>query len=103
VLAAAVSKGVLPEAQASSLSEPDVLRLVLRERVSTAAVVTDISGRGFGLAAVHAEARRWGGEVAIQTEPGRSTRIEVTVPKAARPAAQRPSERPALRARSSPA
>jgi Na+/proline symporter/HPt (histidine-containing phosphotransfer) domain-containing protein len=84
VLRAAVSRGVVSEANARMVNEADVLKLVLRERVSTAPVVTDISGRGYGLSTVQAEAKRLGGDVTIHSRVGRGTRLEVTVPKAGR-------------------
>jgi Na+/proline symporter/chemotaxis protein histidine kinase CheA len=94
VLRAAVSRGVVSEANARMINEADALKLVLRERVSTAAVVTDISGRGYGLSSVQAEAKRLGGDVVIHSRVGRGTRIEVTIPKASRQT-RRPSQPPA--------
>jgi Na+/proline symporter/signal transduction histidine kinase len=81
VLRAAVSRGVVSEANARMISESDVLKLVLRERISTAAVVTDVSGRGYGLSNVQAEAKRLGGDVVIHSRHGRGTRFEVSIPK----------------------
>jgi hypothetical protein len=94
VLRAAVSRGVVSEANARMVNEVDALKLVLRERVSTAAVVTDISGRGYGLSSVQGEAKRLGGDVVIHTRAGRGTRLEVTIPKAARHS-RHPSQAPA--------
>lgn len=94
VIRAAVSRGVVSEANARMLNEADALKLVLRERVSTAPVVTDISGRGYGLSQVQAEAKRLGGDVVIHSRVGRGTRFEVTIPKAARQT-RRPSQPPA--------
>ncbi|HWO11855.1 MAG TPA: ATP-binding protein, partial [Polyangiaceae bacterium] len=84
VLRAAVARGVVSEGNARMMAENDVLKLVLRERVSTAPVVTDISGRGYGLSYVQTEAKRLGGDIVVHSRAGRGTRIEVTVPKAAR-------------------
>jgi Na+/proline symporter/chemotaxis protein histidine kinase CheA len=94
VLRAAVIRGVVSEANARMVNEADALKLVLRERVSTATTVTDISGRGYGLANVQAEAKRVGGDVVIHSRVGRGTRLEVTVPKQARQT-RRPSQPPA--------
>jgi Na+/proline symporter/HPt (histidine-containing phosphotransfer) domain-containing protein len=94
VLRAAVSRGVVSQANARMVNEADVLKLVLRERVSTASIVTDISGRGYGLSTVQAEAKRLGGDVTIQSRVGRGTRIEVTVPKVGRQS-RRQSQAPA--------
>jgi chemotaxis protein histidine kinase CheA len=94
VLRAAVARGVVTEATARLINEADALKLVLRERVSTAATVTDVSGRGYGLSGVLSEAKRLGGDVVIHSRVGRGTRIELTVPKAGRPS-RRPSQPPA--------
>ncbi|HTV24016.1 MAG TPA: ATP-binding protein [Polyangiaceae bacterium] len=94
VLRAAVMRGVVSEANARMVNEADALKLVLRERVSTAATVTDISGRGYGLSNVQAEAKRLGGDVVIHSRVGRGTRLEVTVPKLSRQT-RRPSQPPA--------
>jgi len=85
VLRAAVARGVISEGNARIIAEGDVLKLVLRERVSTAAVVTDISGRGYGLSYVQTEAKRLGGDIVVHSRVGRGTRIEVTIPKTAHP------------------
>src|SRR5690606_4147678 len=93
VLRAAVTRGVVSEANARMVSEADALKLVLRERVSTAATVTDISGRGYGLSTVQAEAKRLGGDVVVHSRVGRGTRLEVTIPKTARQT-RRPNQPP---------
>jgi len=94
VVRAAVARGVISEANARLISEADVLKLVLRERVSTTPVVTDISGRGYGLSVVHTEAKRLGGDVVVHSRAGRGTRIEVTIPRAAASSSRRPSQAP---------
>jgi two-component system chemotaxis sensor kinase CheA len=94
VLRAAVTRGVVSEANARMVNEAEALKLVLRERVSTAATVTDISGRGYGLSNVQAEAKRLGGDVVVHSRVGRGTRLEITIPRQARPT-RRPSQPPA--------
>ncbi len=94
VLRAAVLRGVVSEANARMIPHTDVLKLVLRERVSTATAVTDISGRGYGLSSVAAETKRLGGDIVIHSRVGRGTRLEVTLPKAPR-STRRPSQIPA--------
>lgn len=94
VLRAAVARGVVSEANARMVNEADALKLVLRERVSTAATVTEISGRGYGLSSVQAEAKRLGGDVVVHSRVGRGTRLEVSVPKQGRQT-RRPSQPPA--------
>ncbi len=94
VLRAAVLRGVVSEANVRMIPEADVLKLVLRERVSTAPTVTDISGRGYGLSGVAAETKRLGGEIVLHSRIGRGTRLELLLPKAPR-STRRPSQIPA--------
>jgi Na+/proline symporter/chemotaxis protein histidine kinase CheA len=93
VLRAAVLRGVVSEANARMIPEADVLKLVLRERVSTATAVTDISGRGYGLSGVAAETKRLGGDIVIHSRMGRGTRLELTLPKTPQ-STRRPSQAP---------
>ncbi len=72
-------KGLLsPKIQ--QLSAEELLRLLLRGGISTSGVVTEVSGRGIGLDVVREAAERLGGEVIVQTEPGKSTAVELIVP-----------------------
>ena len=45
--------------------------------------MTDVSGRGVGMSAVEAEVLRLGGAIQIETERGRGTRVELSLPKIA--------------------
>ena len=51
------------EAGKSELSDDELIRLIARPGFSTAKQVTDISGRGVGIDAVHARVRTLGGTV----------------------------------------
>jgi len=62
------------------LSDRDSLELVFRSGVSTAAALTDISGRGVGLDVVRASVDAARGRIEIDSEPGAGTSIRLTVP-----------------------
>jgi two-component system chemotaxis sensor kinase CheA len=63
---------------------PDDLRSALfAEGVSTAAGVTDISGRGIGMGALLEGTRALGGDVAIDSAPGKGTTLRFTFPASA--------------------
>jgi hypothetical protein len=66
------------------MTPTQVVELVFRDGVSTAEDVTDVSGRGVGMSAVKAEVQRLGGHIAITTELGKGTRVELIVPRASR-------------------
>jgi two-component system chemotaxis sensor kinase CheA len=61
-------------------SRSDLERVLFMEGVSTATAVTDLSGRGIGLGALLSTARALGGEIDVQSTPGKGTRIRVTFP-----------------------
>jgi chemotaxis protein histidine kinase CheA len=81
VVQVAIERGVITRAEAEALSEDDKLMLIFADRVSTAAEVTDISGRGIGMSAVLAEVHKVGGKILIETQLGKGTSIEIVIPR----------------------
>lgn len=80
VKASAVSKGMLTEADAASLSDDEAINLIFNSGFSTAKVVNDVSGRGVGLDIVRNNIQRLNGTVMVETEKGKGTRFMVTLP-----------------------
>jgi two-component system chemotaxis sensor kinase CheA len=76
----AVERGVL-NAAAGEPSTEQLMRLLLRGGISTAASVTDMAGRGVGLDIVREALERIGGDIAIRFEPGRGTTFELVIPR----------------------
>jgi two-component system chemotaxis sensor kinase CheA len=66
--------------ESRTLSNADLLRLLLMGGLTTSGSVTEVSGRGVGLDIVRAAAARLGGEATIDTEAGRGTTVELLVP-----------------------
>ncbi|HVZ43471.1 MAG TPA: response regulator [Ramlibacter sp.] len=58
----------------------DPLDLVFHSGVSTAREVSDLSGRGLGLAIVREKVERLGGVVTVESEPGRGTTFRLALP-----------------------
>jgi two-component system chemotaxis sensor kinase CheA len=77
---AAVKAGRIDLRGAQALSEGEVLMLACLPGVSTAAQVTDISGRGIGLDAVKAAAEALGGTFTIDSVAGQGSRFRLGVP-----------------------
>lgn len=67
---------VLPE----DADSPAVLPLVFQSGVSTAPIITDLSGRGLGLAIVREKVERLGGIVLVETDPGNGTTFRMVLP-----------------------
>jgi len=76
----ALSQGLLTAEQAGRLSEAETLELVFRPGFSTAAEITELSGRGVGLDVVQSVVQRLKGTVQIETVPGRGTTFRLWLP-----------------------
>lgn len=59
-----------------------LIPLIFQPNFSTAASVSLVSGRGYGLAAVNHAVRELGGKIAIATRSGKGTAFTVTIPVA---------------------
>lgn len=81
VVAAAVKRGILTSARASVMTETEKLDLIFADGVTTSEVETDVSGRGIGMAAILAAVRGRGGEVRVESKPGKGTRFDLVIPK----------------------
>ncbi|HTL15697.1 MAG TPA: response regulator [Patescibacteria group bacterium] len=72
-------QGALP-AEIKQLNTDELLHRLLKGGVSTAGVITEVSGRGIGLDVVRETAVQLGGEATAQTTAGIGTRVELVVP-----------------------
>jgi two-component system chemotaxis sensor kinase CheA len=61
-------------------TDADVREALFHDGVTTSEHVSEISGRGVGMGAVRAAARAMGGEVAVHSQRGRGTRVEISFP-----------------------
>ena len=80
VKAAAGKLGVVSAEEAERLGDPEALALVFQSGVSTSPIITDVSGRGLGLAIVREKVERLGGSVAIESRPDAGTRLRIALP-----------------------
>lgn len=78
--AKAVEKGLLSQEDAAALPTRDSLNLIFRAGFSTAAQVTDISGRGVGMDVVRRSIEQLGGAIEIETEIGNGTTFSIKLP-----------------------
>ncbi|HUG25904.1 response regulator, partial [Piscinibacter sp.] len=77
---AAEGKGWLAAGPAASLDMPAAIRLLLRGGLTTTRTATEVSGRGVGLDVVRTAMARLGGELTINSTPGRGTIVALEVP-----------------------
>lgn len=81
ILAKALEKGLLASDQAGSeMSDDDVYKLIFEPGFSTAAAVTDISGRGVGMDVVRRNIEAMRGRIEIQSRQGRGTTFLLRLP-----------------------
>ncbi|TPG07403.1 chemotaxis protein CheA [Rhodanobacter glycinis] len=76
----AVEKGVIDAAQAARLTESECYELIFRPGFSTAATVSDISGRGVGMDVVKTRVAELGGTLQVHSRWGHGSELELTVP-----------------------
>jgi len=76
----AVEKGVIDATQAARLSEVECYELIFRPGFSTAAQISDISGRGVGMDVVKTRVAELGGTLQVHSRLGFGSTLELTVP-----------------------
>ncbi|GAB3789627.1 chemotaxis protein CheA [Dyella agri] len=76
----AVEKGVIDAAQAARLNEAECYELIFRPGFSTAATVSDVSGRGVGMDVVKTRVAELGGTLQVHSRLGHGSELELAVP-----------------------
>ncbi|MCA9197341.1 MAG: chemotaxis protein CheA [Planctomycetales bacterium] len=78
LLSKAIEKGVIDSAE--NLSDNEICNLIFAPGFSTAAEVTDVSGRGVGMDVVRRNVEALQGSVSIRSEEGKGSTISVRLP-----------------------
>ena len=76
----AVEKGVISQTEANSMDEDEAIDLIFVSGLSTAKVVSDVSGRGVGMDIVRANIERLNGNIQVETWQGQGTRFTIILP-----------------------
>lgn len=76
----AVEKGVISEKEADNMSDKDAFSLIFKPGFSTAAKVTNVSGRGVGMDVVKTNIDKLGGTIDIESEAGKGSVIKLKIP-----------------------
>jgi len=77
---AAVKMGVLNGEKADGLEGLDFLSLIFQPELSTSPVITNISGRGLGMAIVRETVEKLGGSISVDTGPKEGTLFRIILP-----------------------
>jgi two-component system chemotaxis sensor kinase CheA len=80
VKAAAHKLGVVSAEEAEQLGEPELVALAFQSGVTTSPIITDISGRGLGLAIVRDKVERLGGSITVKSNAGSGTAFHIFLP-----------------------
>ncbi len=76
----AIGNELLTKGEAERLDEQEVLSLIFRSGVSTSPIVTQLSGRGLGLAIVQERIEKLNGLMAVETRIGMGSSFRIQLP-----------------------
>jgi len=76
----AIEKGLLSRSDAEALSEAQIHRLIFAAGFSTAAAVTNVSGRGVGMDVVRSNIEQIGGQIDLQSTFGAGCTVTIKIP-----------------------
>jgi chemotaxis protein histidine kinase CheA len=76
----AVERAVITAEQAARMSEREIFNLIFLPGFSTAAKVTNVSGRGVGMDVVKTNVEKIGGTVDVQSTLGRGATVRLKIP-----------------------
>ncbi len=80
IAAKAVENGIIRPDQVATMDKRDIMALVFQPGFSTAAKVTNVSGRGVGMDVVKTNIERIGGAVSVDSTLGEGTVWRLTIP-----------------------
>ncbi|MBZ5740170.1 chemotaxis protein CheW [Nocardioides mangrovi] len=80
IAAKALERGLRTQAQLAELSPTDLLQLIFVPGFSTAAAVTNVSGRGVGMDVVRTNIESIGGTIDVESVHGRGTTCRLRIP-----------------------
>jgi two-component system chemotaxis sensor kinase CheA len=76
----AIERGLITAERAAALAERELLQLIFLPGFSTAAQVTNVSGRGVGMDVVKTNVEKIGGKVEVDSRAGKGTTIRMRIP-----------------------
>ncbi|HZL51921.1 MAG TPA: chemotaxis protein CheA [Terracidiphilus sp.] len=76
----AIERGVITPERAAQLGERELLQLIFLPGFSTAAAITNVSGRGVGMDVVRTNVEKIGGKVEIESRTGKGTTLRLRIP-----------------------
>jgi two-component system chemotaxis sensor kinase CheA len=77
---AAVKSGLLSPEASEKIPDDKISDLIFSSGVSTSSIITDLSGRGIGLAIVQEKTEKLGGTVSVESVQGKGTKFVLVLP-----------------------
>ena len=75
-----LEKGIITEKEADSMTDKEAFALIFKPGFSTAAAVTNVSGRGVGMDVVKTNIEKLNGIIDIESEIGKGTSLKLKIP-----------------------
>ncbi len=76
----AVERGVVSHERAAQMNDRELMQLIFMPGFSTAASITNVSGRGVGMDVVRTNVEKIGGKVEIESRVGKGTTLRLRIP-----------------------
>ena len=76
----AYEKGIIDEATLERIGDQEAINLIFAAGLSTASVISDLSGRGVGMDVVRSAVEKINGSVVLHSEVGKGTTIRISLP-----------------------
>jgi len=76
----AIERGVISQEQADRMTDKEAVQLIFAPGLSTAKVVSDVSGRGVGMDVVRANVEKINGSVDVESRQGKGTTFTIRLP-----------------------
>lgn len=76
----ALKNSVVTNQNLDQMNDQEILELIFRSGVTTSPIITDLSGRGLGMAIVAAKVDGLGGSITIGSEAGQGTTFVISLP-----------------------
>jgi two-component system chemotaxis sensor kinase CheA len=80
IKAKALEKGLISQEKADTMSDEEAVDLIFLPGFSTAAKITDISGRGVGMDVVRSNVRKLNGSVKVRSQVGKGSVFTIKLP-----------------------
>ncbi|MBU0474485.1 MAG: hybrid sensor histidine kinase/response regulator [Bacteroidetes bacterium] len=80
IISLAVKTGVISKDNIENLTTQESYELIYKSGITTSPIITDISGRGLGLAIVREKVEKLGGKVSVESQPNIGTTFRLFLP-----------------------